>query len=55
MKSIEQRRARAATSSNHYGIRDRIDYIYYQGEELEPVFSTVSQVNSSQSRGSFMP
>ena len=32
---------RAATSSKHYGIRDRIDYIYYRGEGLKPIFSKV--------------
>lgn len=32
---------RAATSSDLYGIRDRIDYIYYQGAGLNPVYSTV--------------
>jgi exonuclease III len=32
---------RAATSSNEYGIRDRIDYIYCQGEGLVPISSLV--------------
>lgn len=32
---------RAATSSNLYGIRDRIDYIYYHGEGLTPISSQV--------------
>lgn len=32
---------RAATSSRHYGIRDRIDYIYYQGDNLVPIMSKV--------------
>lgn len=32
---------RAATSSDKYGIRDRIDYIYYQGDRLHPIFSQV--------------
>ena len=32
---------RAATSSEVYGIRDRIDYIYYKGNELQPVYSRV--------------
>ena len=32
---------RAATSSDRYGIRDRIDYIYYRGEGLKPIFSRV--------------
>ena len=27
---------RAATSSNKYGMRDRIDYIYYQGKTCRP-------------------
>ncbi|WP_165614857.1 LamG-like jellyroll fold domain-containing protein [Flagellimonas flava] len=32
---------RAATSSNKYGLRDRIDYIYYQGEALSAIESKV--------------
>ena len=32
---------RAATSSNLYGLRDRIDYIYYLGEKLRPINSEV--------------
>ncbi len=32
---------RAATSSNKYGLRDRIDYIYYKGEALLPIVSKV--------------
>jgi len=32
---------RAATSSDKYGLRDRIDYIYYQGEQLTPIESKV--------------
>ena len=32
---------RAATSSDKYGIRDRIDYIYYQGKGIKPIFSKV--------------
>lgn len=32
---------RAATSSDKYGIRDRIDYIYYKGENLTPIHSKV--------------
>jgi exonuclease III len=32
---------RAATSSDKYGIRDRIDYIFYKGDELKPIYSTV--------------
>ncbi|MEL6253310.1 MAG: LamG-like jellyroll fold domain-containing protein [Bacteroidota bacterium] len=32
---------RAATSSNKYGIRDRIDYIYYQGEDMQAIYSRV--------------
>lgn len=31
---------RAATSSNQYGLRDRIDYIYYKGE-IKPIESKV--------------
>lgn len=30
---------RAATSSDRYGIRDRIDYIYYRGDRLQPIYS----------------
>ncbi len=32
---------RAATSSDRYGQRDRIDYIYYQGDALMPIHSRV--------------
>ena len=32
---------RASVSSDKYGIRDRIDFIYYQGEGLRPIFSRV--------------
>ena len=32
---------RAATSSTRYGIRDRIDYIYYKGDGLSPIYSKV--------------
>ena len=32
---------RAATSSDKYGIIDRIDYIYYQGKGLSPIYSKV--------------
>lgn len=32
---------RAATSSGKYGIRDRIDYIYYQGKGLEPIYARI--------------
>lgn len=32
---------RAATSSDKYGLRDRIDYIYYQGTGINPVMSKV--------------
>lgn len=32
---------RAATSSKKYGIRDRIDYIYYQGKGLKAISSEV--------------
>ena len=32
---------RAATSSNLYGLRDRIDYIYYLGDKLRPIKSEV--------------
>lgn len=32
---------RAATSSDKYGLRDRIDYIYYMGEQLVPIESKV--------------
>jgi len=32
---------RAATSSDKYGLRDRIDYIYYLGEHLSPIESKV--------------
>ncbi len=31
----------AANSSNRYGVRDRIDYIYYIGNQLEPLHSEV--------------
>lgn len=30
---------RAATSSGRYGIRDRIDYIYYRGDRLKAIYS----------------
>ncbi len=32
---------RAATSSDKYGLRDRIDYIYYMGDQLRPIESKV--------------
>jgi endonuclease/exonuclease/phosphatase family metal-dependent hydrolase len=32
---------RAATSSKKYGLRDRIDYIYYTGKDLQPISSKV--------------
>jgi endonuclease/exonuclease/phosphatase family metal-dependent hydrolase len=32
---------RAATSSNKYGMRDRIDFIYYKGLRLQPIISRV--------------
>ena len=32
---------RAATSSNKYGMRDRIDYIYYQGKSMQAIYSRV--------------
>ena len=32
---------RAATSSSLYGMRDRIDYIYYLGDRLHPTKSEV--------------
>jgi len=32
---------RAATSSDKYGLRDRIDYIYYQGEQLNLLASKI--------------
>jgi endonuclease/exonuclease/phosphatase family metal-dependent hydrolase len=32
---------RAATSSDKYGLRDRIDYIYYRGDQLVPIASMV--------------
>lgn len=32
---------RAATSSDKYGLRDRIDYIYYKGRDLKPIESKV--------------
>ncbi|MEM6799756.1 MAG: LamG-like jellyroll fold domain-containing protein [Bacteroidota bacterium] len=32
---------RAATSSNKYGMRDRIDYIYYQGKGMQAIYSEV--------------
>lgn len=32
---------RAATSSDKYGLRDRIDYIYYKGKGLNPIESKV--------------
>ena len=32
---------RAATSSDKYGLRDRIDYIYYKGAQLQTVESKV--------------
>ncbi len=32
---------RAATSSDKYGLRDRIDYIYYLGDQLQPIESKV--------------
>jgi endonuclease/exonuclease/phosphatase family metal-dependent hydrolase len=32
---------RAATSSTRYGVRDRIDYIYYLGTKLHPIESRV--------------
>ncbi|RTE55151.1 hypothetical protein EHW67_00875 [Arenibacter aquaticus] len=32
---------RAATSSDKYGLRDRIDYIYYKGRDLNPIESKV--------------
>jgi exonuclease III len=32
---------RAATSSDKYGLRDRIDYIYYHGDHLVPIASKV--------------
>ena len=32
---------RAATSSDKYGLRDRIDYIYYMGKGLNPIESKV--------------
>ncbi len=32
---------RAATSSDKYGLRDRIDYIYYLGDQLRPIESKV--------------
>lgn len=32
---------RAATSSDKYGLRDRIDYIYYVGNQLKPIESKV--------------
>ena len=32
---------RAATSSDKYGLRDRIDYIYYKGQGLNPIESKV--------------
>jgi endonuclease/exonuclease/phosphatase family metal-dependent hydrolase len=32
---------RATTSSNKYGLRDRIDYIYYCGDHLVPIASKV--------------
>ena len=32
---------RAATSSDKYGLRDRIDYIYYQGTKLQAIQSKV--------------
>ena len=32
---------RAATSSDKYGLRDRIDYIYYRGKGLNPIESKV--------------
>ena len=31
----------AANSSDKYGVMDRIDYIYYIGNQLEPLYSTV--------------
>ncbi len=31
----------AANSSDRYGVRDRIDYIYYIGNQLEPLYSKV--------------
>lgn len=32
---------RAATSSDKYGMRDRIDYIYYQGKGMQAIYSRV--------------
>lgn len=37
---------RAATSSEKYGLRDRIDYIYYQGEKLQAIESKVVDYHS---------
>lgn len=32
---------RAATSTDLYGVRDRIDFIYYKGKALRPIVSEV--------------